>query len=126
MASKSKTEMYKKMYVKSEEIKSSYGGQLAIYCNRHGETACMHFMKDFNCERNFFCPTELFLEKTKKKEIVEMKDDRGNIIRVIPSGFHNYENLFNADDLISAGVFVQEIERLQKNKKLEEENYEQN
>ena len=45
---------------------------------------------------------------------------------IIPSGFHNYENLFNADDLISAGVFVQEIERLQKNKKLEEENYEQN
>ena len=81
--------MCKKMYVKSEEIKSSYGGQLAIYCNRHGETACMHFMKDFNCERNFYCPTDLFLGKTKTKEIVEMKDDRENIIRVIPSGFHN-------------------------------------
>ena len=41
-----------------------------------------------------------------------MEDDKGNAIRVIPSGFHNYENLFNADDLISAGVFVQEVKRL--------------
>ena len=26
-------------YVKSDEIKSNYGGQLAIFCNKHNETA---------------------------------------------------------------------------------------
>ena len=99
-------------YVKSDEIKSNYGGQLAIFCNKHNETACMHFMKDFICVRNFYCPTDIFLLKVQAKEFVKMEDDKGNAIRVIPSGFHNYENLFNADDLISAGVFVQEVKRL--------------
>ncbi len=34
--------------------------------------------------------------------------------RVIPSEFHNYENLFNADDLISAGVFVQFVQEVKR------------
>lgn len=33
---------------------------------------------------------------------------------VIPSEFHNYENLFNADDLISAGVFVQFVQEVKR------------
>lgn len=33
---------------------------------------------------------------------------------VIPLGFYNYENLFNADDLISAGVFVQFVQEVKR------------
>ena len=35
-------------WVNSQMLKSAFGGQLAVYCNRHVDTACMHFMKDYD------------------------------------------------------------------------------
>ena len=103
-------------WVDSDTLKSAYGGQLAVFCNRHGDTACMHFMKDFKCERNFYCPTEVFENASKSRTEIEMFDDNGNRVRVFPFGFHNYNSVFNADDLISAGVLVHEINCLRGNK----------
>ena len=71
---------------------------------------------NYKCERNFYCSAKEFLEKTDARDVLLMRDDKGNTIRVIPSGFHNYGNFFNADDLISAGLFVQEIDYLQRKK----------
>lgn len=105
-----------KIWINNEEFKSAKGKQIAIFCNRHGDMACMHFTKDYKCERNFYCSAKEFLEKTDARDVLLMRDDKGNTIRVIPSGFHNYGNLFNADDLISAGLFVQEIDYLQRKK----------
>ena len=45
-----------------------------------------------------------------------MFDDHNNKLRVRPNGFHNYNSIFFADDLISAGLFVQEIISLRENK----------
>ena len=55
------------------------------------------------------------INKKYKKEI-EMFDDHNNKLRVRPNGFHNYNSIFFADDLISAGLFVQEIISLRENK----------
>ncbi|MDE6505233.1 MAG: hypothetical protein K2L42_05105 [Clostridia bacterium] len=103
-------------WVDSGLLKSAYGGQLAIFCNRHGDTACMHFMKDYKCERNFYCPSAVFEDASKKGTEIQMFDNSNNGIRVRPAGFHNYNSVFNADDLISAGVYVQEIKALRENK----------
>lgn len=103
-------------WVNSEALKSAYGGQLAVFCNRHGEIACMHFMKDFKCIRNFYCSKEIFLINSKTGAEIEMFDECNNRLRVRPFGFHNFKSYFNVDDLISAGVLLNEISRLCKNK----------
>ena len=103
-------------WVDSDSLKSAFGGQLAVFCNRHGEIACMHFMKDFKCERNFYCSAEEFEKSSESGTEIVMYDNNGSSLRVRPYGFHNYKSIFNADDLISAGVFVQEIDSLRENK----------
>lgn len=105
-------------WVNTELLKSAFGGQLAIFCNRHGNMACMHFMKDFKCERNFYCLTEIFDNASRTGTVIEMVDDFDNKLRVYPAGYHNYNSFFNVADLISAGVMMQEIDYLCKNNKI--------
>lgn len=81
-------------WVNSQMLKSAFGGQLAVYCNRHGDIACMHFMKDYKCVRNFYC----------------------SVTEYRPAGFHNFNSYFNADDLLAAGVLVDEINKMRENK----------
>ena len=103
-------------WLNSDQLKSANGGQVAVFCNRHGDIACLHFMKDFKAERNFYCPIEVFEQASREQKEIEMFDDHNNKLRVRPNGFHNYNSIFFADDLISAGLFVQEIISLRENK----------
>ena len=103
-------------WVNSQMLKSAFGGQLAVYCNRHGDTACMHFMKDYKCVRNFYCSVAEYDRCTKGGSVIEMRDDFKNSIRVRPAGFHNFNSYFNADDLLAAGVLVDEINKMRENK----------
>ena len=103
-------------WVKSEQLKFALGGQIAVFCNRHGNIACLHFVKDFKCQRNFYCSVEMFEQATKEQAEINMFDEYENRLRVRPNGFHNYNSFFYADDLISAGLFVQEIKSLRENK----------
>lgn len=103
-------------WVNSQMLKSAFGGQLAVYCNRHGDTACMHFMKDYKCVRNFYCSVAEYDRCTKAGSVIEMRDDFNNSIRVRPAGFHNFNSYFNADDLLAAGVLVDEIYKMRENK----------
>ena len=79
-------------WVNSQMLKSAFGGQLAVYCNRHGDTACMHFMKDYKCVRNFYCSVAEYDRCTKAGSVIEMRDDFNNSIRVRPAGFHNFNS----------------------------------
>ena len=72
---------------------------------------CTRFIKDFICEK-FYCSTDLFFVKVQTKEFVITEDDKGNIKGLFLR--NNYENLFNADDLISAGVFVQFVQEVKR------------
>lgn len=105
------------LWVNSDSLKSAYGGQLAVFCNRHKAVACMHFMKDSIGIRNFYCQAEVYINGSLANGEIEMYDDAGNRLRVKPKGFHNYNSFFNANDLVSAGVFVQEINYLRRENK---------
>ena len=76
----------------------------------------MHFMKDYKCVRNFYCPVDEYVRCTKVGSEIEMHDDFENTIRVRPAGFHNFNSYFNADDLLAAGVLADEINKMRKNK----------
>ena len=63
--------------------------------------------------RNFLFNRFIF-GKSSDKRVCNNGRRQREYKRVILSEFHNYENLFNADDLISAGVFVQFVQEVKR------------
>lgn len=61
-----------------------------------------------------FTVQPIFFGKSSDKRVCNNGRRQRKYKRVIPSEFHNYENLFNADDLISAGVFVQFVQEVKR------------
>lgn len=77
----------------------------------------MQFVKGYKRTNCFYCDAETFSNNSKTGISVSMNDDFGNVIHVIPSGFHNFSNLFYIEDLLYANVFNAEISKIYKLRK---------
>lgn len=115
-----KREFSSAIWVDSETLKGNSGEPFSAYCNRHGDTAYMHFVKHYKNIHNFYCSAEIFSSNINSGNIIEMKDELGNKLRVVPFGYHSFNNLFCIEDLLSSNICEAEIGRMRKNKKNKE------
>lgn len=91
---------------------------MAVYCIVSGDRALMHFVKSGKGIANLYCAQTVFTDACGKGSIIEMVDDAGHSVRVVPTDYCDYGNLFFADDLLRAGICAEEIERMRQGAKL--------
>lgn len=69
----------------------------------------MHFVQSDRGIADLYCPQAVFTEACGKGTVIEMVDDAGHTVRVVPTDYCDYGNLFFAEDLLRARICAAEI-----------------